>query len=197
MLAICERSQREMEAGLLARCRAGERDALAQVFARYERPVFRYAYAMLGHRDDALDVQQETFLRAFARLPDFRGECSLLTWLLAICANLCRSHLRTKIIQRERQEDFETVRDTLVSGDSRTDPQQQAEHSEQAAILRRALQGLPPAQRELIILHEYEDISIADISLILHCAPVTVRVKLYRARRRLQERVAALYETGR
>ena len=197
MLAICERSQQEMEAGLLARCRVGERDALAQIFARYERPVFRYAYAMLGHRDDALDVQQETFLRAFAGLPDFRAECSLQTWLLAICANLCRSHLRTKIIQRERQEDFESVRDTLISGDSRTDPQQQAEQSEQAAILRRALQGLPPPQRELIILHEYEDISIADISVILHCAPVTVRVKLYRARRRLQERVAALYETGR
>ena len=89
MLALRKLEITEMAAEtLLTRCRVGDRDAFAQVVAAYERSIFRYAYAMLGHREDALDVQQETFIRAYQALGAFRGDSSLLTWLLKICANL-------------------------------------------------------------------------------------------------------------
>ena len=200
MLASCktgikqtETGARNTEAQLLARCRAGDRDAFAQIVAAQERAVFRYACYMLGHREDALDIQQETFVRAYQAVGKFRGDCSLHTWLLKICANLCRTHLKRRARNESRFDEAEP--DALAGGEA-DDPYRIAARSQEIEILRAALRSLPPAQRELIILREYEELSCKEIGVILSCATVTARVKLYRARKRLQERVEALWQSG-
>src|SRR5579862_8291756 len=85
----------------IARCRAGDVDAFGWIYARHGQQVYRYAYRMLSHREDAHDVRQETFVRAYQGIASFRGECSLQTWLLKICANLCRNVLRSRTLRRE------------------------------------------------------------------------------------------------
>ena len=182
------------ETNLLIRCRDGDQDAFAQMTTIYERPIFRYAFYMLGHWEDALDIQQETFVRAYQSIGAFRGDCSLNTWLLKICANLCRTHLRRRQAQGAvslSHEDEENL-----EGRETGDPYRLMAQAQDLEILRVALRSLPPAQRELIILREYEELSCEEIGVILGCATVTARVKLFRARKRLQERAEALWQAG-
>ena len=87
----------ELEPGdpLIARCRVGDREAFGVLHTQYETPIFRFAYRMLGHREDAGDALQETFLRAWRAFPLFRGDCTVQSWLYRICSNVCRSHIRS------------------------------------------------------------------------------------------------------
>src|SRR5438309_354898 len=96
MIATHEVAVNQTEDSVLARCRAGDLDAYGQVYAEHERHVFRYAYHLLRHSEDADDVKQETFMRAFQAISGFRSECSLRTWLLRICANLCRERMKAR-----------------------------------------------------------------------------------------------------
>src|SRR5438045_2006827 len=84
------------EAQLLARCRTGDLEAFGQIYALYEGQIFRHAFYLVGHQEDADDIKQDTFLRAHRALPSFRSESSLLTWLLKICSNLCYDRLRRR-----------------------------------------------------------------------------------------------------
>jgi RNA polymerase sigma-70 factor, ECF subfamily len=179
---------------LITRCRAGDREAFALVYAQYERLVLHYAYRMLGHSEDARDVCQETFVRAFQSMPNFRGESSLQTWLLKICLNLCRNRNRSR--GRETPLENRDVERAFRGEAAYTDPHTVAEQRQQVEVMQSALSSLPPAQRELIILREYEELSCEEIAGILDCAVVTVRVKLFRARARLRERVHRLLASG-
>ena len=196
MLALrkMEMTEQAAETRLLTRCRAGDQDAFAQIVALHERAIFRYAYYMLGHREDALDMQQETFVRAYRSIGRFRGDASLNTWLLKICANLCRDHLKRR--QAQGFQNFSDAEPDDFAASESGDPHRAAVHAQEVALLRVALRSLPPAQRELIILREYEERTCEEIAAILGCATVTARVKLFRARKRLQERVASLWQAG-
>src|ERR1041385_3070379 len=96
MIAIEERRVQHSEAQLAERCRQGDLDAFGQVYMLYEGSVYRYAYYLLGHSEDAADVKQETFIKAYQAIGSFRGDSSLLTWLIRICVNLCRDRLRSR-----------------------------------------------------------------------------------------------------
>src|SRR5205807_4760918 len=105
MLATQEAFVHKPEDTVVARCRAGDLDAFGQVYAEHERHVFRYAYHLLGSREDADDVKQETFLRAFRAIAGFRADCSMRTWLLRICGNLCRDRIKSR--ERHPEELFD------------------------------------------------------------------------------------------
>src|SRR5690349_17299729 len=95
-MTLQQRTQATAEQELIARCRAGDLDAFGLIYARHETSVFRYAYHLLGHHDDADDIKQETFLRAYRAIGTFRGDASMHTWLLKICGNLCRDRVRQR-----------------------------------------------------------------------------------------------------
>jgi RNA polymerase sigma-70 factor (ECF subfamily) len=178
---------------LVARCRAGDLDAFAQVYAQYERQVYRYAYHLLGHREDADDIKQETFVRAYQAIGGFRSESSLQTWLLKICGNLCRDRIkswdRRKVLYDSRLES-----NGVIGGSETEDPLHIVERSQMTELIFRALRGMPPAQREIIVLHEIEDLSYEEIAGVLGCSRTSVKLRLFRARRCLKERVAALLQ---
>src|SRR5579872_6452574 len=145
LLARYESTVQIREDQLVARCRAGDVEAFGQVYAQYERQVFRYAYHLVGHREDADDIKQETFLRAYQALPHFKGECSMLCWLLRICGNLCRDRLKSRRRHTESLADPQTTQD-LWPGDARAqaDPHTLLEQRQARETLRRALAAMPP-----------------------------------------------------
>jgi RNA polymerase sigma-70 factor (ECF subfamily) len=168
-------------------------DAFAQIYAQYERQVFRYAYHLLGHRDDADDIKQETFLKAYQAIGSFRSEASLQTWLLKICGNLCRD--RMKSWDRRKVTYDSTLREeTLGVSDESGDPALIAERSEITDTIFRALRAMPEAQRVILTLHEIEDLDYEEISGILGCSRTSVKLRIFRARRALKERVSALLQ---
>jgi len=182
---------RVVEDQLVTRCRAGDLDAFSQVYDQYERQVFRYAYHILGHRDDADDIKQETFVKAYQAIGSFRSESSLQTWLLKICGNLCRDKIKSW--DRRKVTYDSTLRDDVLgSTDEEDSPQALAERKEMTAIIHKALRGMPTAQREIIVLHEIQDLSYEEIAEVLGCSRTSIKLRLFRARRSLKERVASL-----
>ncbi len=192
MLAAHEATLHRPEDRLLARCRAGDLEAFRQIYEEHERHVFRYAYHVLGHADDADDVKQETFLRAYRALASFRSDCSLRTWLLRICANLCRDRIKSRERRPEVLYDPVTTPEWLGDHSRSVDPQAVAERTEMASILRKALGGMPADQREIIVLRDVEQMSYEEIAEVLGCSRPSVKLRLFRARRRLKERVESL-----
>jgi RNA polymerase sigma-70 factor, ECF subfamily len=179
---------------LVARCRRGDLDAFGQVYAQYERPVFRYAYHLLGNAEDADDVKQETFLKAYRAMASFKGDSRLLTWLLVICGNLCRDQVKRRSRQREVLYDPRDVPvDTYSSSD---DPDEKIEKEERSRIVMGALRGMPADQREIIVLREIEELDYAEIAKVLGCSLASVKLKLFRARRRFKERVEFMLQAG-
>ena len=192
MLATQEISAHRPEDGLVARCRTGDLDAFGQVYAEHERHVFRYAYHLLGHRDDADDVKQETFLRAYRAMHSFRSDCALRTWLLRICANLCRDRLKTRDRRKEVLYDPQMAPEPMFDDSTAVDPYKVLEQAETNLLLRTALRGMPVDQRDIIVLRDMEDLSYEEIADIIGCSRASVKLRLFRARRRLKERVESL-----
>ena len=184
---------------LIARCRAGDRDALGCVYSCYSPLVFRCAYSMLGHYEDARDASQETFVRAFQALNRFQGQCSLRTWLLRICANLCHDRRRRRRRSVEISLDSypgETLALDCSARSGSGDPHADAERNETAAAVWAALSELPDTHREIIYLRDIEELEVEEVMEILGCSRVNVNVKLFRARRRLRENVMQRLEAG-
>lgn len=180
-----------MEDQLAARCRAGDLEAFSEVYALYERQVFRYAYHLLGHREDADDIKQETFVRAYQAIGKFRSDSSLQTWLFKICGNLCRDRLKSwekRKIHYDAGLRSEEWRDDGYG----SDPHALVERAESTQIVLCALRGMPAPQREIIILHHIEELSYQEIGIILGCSAVSAKLRVFRARRSLKERVEAL-----
>ena len=194
MLATYEATVFEPEDRLLNRCRAGDLDAFSEVYAQYERQVFRYAYHLLGHADDADDVKQETFLRAYRAISKFRSDCSLKTWLLRICTNLCRDRIKSKSRHKEVLYDPHDVPADLFWDTDAIDPHEVAERSQMVAVVRSALKGMPEDQRNIIMLREVEDLSYEEIAEVIGCSRASVKLRLFRARQRLRERVDCLMQ---
>jgi RNA polymerase sigma-70 factor (ECF subfamily) len=178
------------EDDLIARWQAGDIEAFGRIYAEYNDPIFRHAYYLLGSVDDAQDVQQETFVRAFRAAPSFRGDCSLRTWLFRVCTNLCRDTLR----RRRDNVSLDCAAPELAHSGPSIDPAVQAEQEESVALLRSALAEMSAADRELIVLRDLEGLGTREVAAIIGCAPASVPVKLFRARSRLKERVRRLID---
>jgi RNA polymerase sigma-70 factor, ECF subfamily len=176
---------------LVSRCRAGDLDAFAQVYDRYERQVFRYAYHILGNRDDADDIKQETFVKAYQAIRSFRSESSLQTWLLKICGNLCRDKIKSWD-RRKVTYDSTMREDEMGVSNPDESPQAIVERKELENTIARALKGMPAPQREIIVLHEIEGLSYEEIAAVLGCTRTSIKLRLHRARKSLKERVASL-----
>ena len=179
------------EERLVARCKTGDLDAFAHVYSLYEQRVFRYAYHLLGHRDDADDIKQETFLKAYQAIARFRGEASLQTWLLKICGNLCRDRIKSWD-RRKVNYDSGMQSENWHDDGHYSDPHAVVERAQTSEMVMCALRGMPAPQREVIVLHELEELSYAEIGAILGCSTVSAKLRVFRARRMLRDRVQAI-----
>jgi RNA polymerase sigma-70 factor (ECF subfamily) len=179
---------------LVEASRRGDRQAFRVLFDRYHRRVHAVATGMLRNREDALDVAQETFIKAYRSLGSFKGDSSFYTWLYRITVNLCidarrrearHARLAAPAEPGAGDRDPPDVRDESPG----VDPFEQAKTRELGAEVQSALSELTAEHRAVILLREVDGLSYDEISQIMQCAKGTVMSRLHYARRRLQARL--------
>jgi RNA polymerase sigma-70 factor (ECF subfamily) len=172
---------------------AGETHLYHDLIRPYERSVFFMALSMMKNEADAEDVAQETFLKAFRKLSDFRAEAKFSTWLISIALNEARGRLRrTAIVRMESLE--QSVEEGSVSPallrDWREVPSEALERAEVRDLLQRAIGKLPDAFREVFLLRDVEGLDGAATAAALGISVANVKVRLHRARTLLQKSIA-------
>lgn len=166
----------------------GDSAAFEQIILRYETRVMTIAARLLGTRDDARDVAQEVFLRAFKYLHRVDLRRPMEPWLIRITVNVCRDAARSR---RRRRDTFVAVeRPETVDGSA--DTHAGLVRKEERVILRRALDELPEKERLAIVLRDIEGISTAEVASILGSSETTVRSQVSRGRLRLKAAVERL-----
>ena len=170
---------------------AGDTDSFNQLVVRWERPIFALAYRVLGREEDARDVCQETFLRAFRALKGFKGQSKFSSWLYRIALNLCRDWIR-----RERRIPVVTPLAADMEPASPNGPVETAEElvvrRDLGRVITRAMTALSEDQRTTIVLKEYHGLTFQEIAELQGCPLSTVKTRLYQGlsvlRRQLQRR---------
>jgi RNA polymerase sigma-70 factor, ECF subfamily len=172
------------EAELVARCRAGERAAHDDFYLRFRRQVAANLYRVLGDHHELDDLVQDVFVIAFRGLGSFRGDARLSTWLYRICINVALGRIRS----RSRRPPPTAVADVEAVADIRTadppeTPQRALERAQDRARVYRALGRLAPKKRIVLFLHEIEGHDLKAIAYLVDSNAVTVRTRLFYARR--------------
>lgn len=180
------------ETDLIARCRADERGAHDELYHRFRRQVAGNLYRVLGDRTDLDDLVQEVFVIAFRGLERFRGDARLSTWLYRICVNVALGRIRT----RKRRPNAIGVADLdAASADPSLierpeQPDRSLERQQDHARVYRALETLAPKKRVVLYLHEIEGLDLKEIAYLVDSNPVTVRTRLFYARREFYKFIA-------
>jgi len=165
---------------LVARSRGGDVDSFNQLIVRWERPIYALAYRVIGREEEARDVCQEAFLRAFRALPGFKGQAKFSSWLYRITLNLCRDWIRrqrrTPVAQMP--EDVDAVEFASETGPAETIEDLVARR-ELGEVVAAAMALLPEEQRTAIILKEYHGMTFQEIADLQGCPLSTVKTRLY------------------
>lgn len=190
--SVSGRMELDSDVALVKRAREGDYNAFEQLFERHRALVYRFAYQMTSRRDDAEDVVQEAFVRAYQNLHRYRDEAKFTTWLLRIVTNLCTDQARMS--QRrtalEQQEAMGAL-DWMTIGEQ-YDPVQNLEEDRRKVALRKALNALPAHHRSVIVLRDIEEREYPEIASILSCTVGGAKLRVLRARRALRDRIAPL-----
>lgn len=182
----------DSDRGLLERIHAGDEDAFLLLYERHRRPVFRFAYRMVGAVPVAEDVVQECFLVILTHPMRFDpARASLRTFLCAIARNLSLKQLR----KRGQETLTDEVPEPAEAAAADAGPLRQLMEGERSTAVQDAVGALPPLQREVIVLFEYEGHSLAEIAEIVAADTGTVKARLHRARERLRRQLAPLLAT--
>ncbi|HJQ74922.1 MAG TPA: sigma-70 family RNA polymerase sigma factor [Gaiellaceae bacterium] len=180
---------------LVQRAQQGDREAFRTLVERYQRKIAALALGMLRNREDALDIVQETFTKAYQSLDRFKGDSAFYTWVYRIAYNLCVDQQRrtTKQPQLSLDDDSGTTGAVPVVDGPRPDqPFERARDAEIARRVQTAIRELTPDHRAVILLRELEGLSYEEISHVLDCPKGTVMSRLHYARRQLQARLRGL-----
>ncbi|HET6199044.1 MAG: sigma-70 family RNA polymerase sigma factor [Candidatus Acidiferrales bacterium] len=186
--------QKADEQVLVRQAQAGNRPAFEELVRRYDRDVLRLALNLLRGSEDARDVYQEVFLRAYRNLSRFRFECSFYTWIYRIATNVCLDHLRRKNTRREDQapESADTdgaspdFFDQQTEHRSAANPERHFLGQELGRHITAALGGLSPRERMVFELKHYEGLKLRVIGDMLGTSEETVKNSLFRATRKLR-----------
>jgi len=173
---------------LVEACRAGETSAFDVLVGRWEDKIRGAAWRVLGSEEEARDVAQEAFLKAYRGLDAFKHEARFSSWLYQIALNLCRDRLRRRRTRASVSlEELEEAGPVLV--EPRPGAHELAIQSDLATIVRRAVEALAEEQREVVILKEYEGLTFLEIAQALDVPVSTVKTRLYRGLGQLRVRL--------
>ena len=178
----------EEELRLIRLVLAGETEAFEALVLAHEKNVYNLALRMTGDPQDAEDMAQEAFLKAYRSLGDFRGESRFSVWLYRVVSNVCLDFLRRRSrrpsvsLTEEDDEGEELQRDVP---DERFSPEALLERKLTREAVRAGLRELPEEQRQILLLREIEGLSYEEIGEILDLEPGTVKSRIFRARKRL------------
>jgi RNA polymerase sigma-70 factor (ECF subfamily) len=186
---------------LVAKSMSGDADSFNQLVLRWERPIYALAYRVIGRDEDARDVVQETFLRAFRALPGFKGQAKFSSWLYRIALNLCRDWIR----RRKRTPVVDTPEGVdIIELAAEQGPVESIEdlvaRREMSRVVAEGMQQLPEEQRTAIVLKEYHGLTFQEIAELQGCPLSTVKTRLYQGlsvlRRHLEREGMTRTSTG-
>jgi RNA polymerase sigma-70 factor (ECF subfamily) len=164
---------REEEREAVEACQRGEREAFDRLVERFQRDIYRLCYRYVNNHEDANDVAQEVFLKAYRAIRRFRGDSSFSTWLYRIAVNTCLN------FRSARKPETEELPEALA--DPRVGVVASLEHAEQARRVRDAIRRLPEKQRATLILKVYHDLTHEEVARILGSTVGTVKANLFHA----------------
>jgi len=176
---------------------SGDKEAFRELVERYQRRVLAVVMGMLHDREAALEVTQETFIKAFRSIGRFKGDASFYTWIYRIAVNLAIDHQRREwrrpVAESTRNSGSDGATEDLLDriGDEnpRGDPFEATKDAELRARVREAIDELTPDHKAVILLRELEGLSYEEISRVMQCSKGTVMSRLHYARKKLQARL--------
>ena len=195
MAATALRHIAPSETELIQLCIARDPNALRGVTMANNQRLFRAAWSILKDRSEAEDVVQTAYLKAFAGMADFAGRSSLSTWLTRIVINEALGRVRSARRRRARFDPtsvllMDEYRDKMMRGSMAAPPDSALAREQLRALLERAIAELPDPFRSVFVLREIEALTVEETAEVLGLAPNTVKTRLHRARRKLQEALA-------
>jgi RNA polymerase sigma-70 factor (ECF subfamily) len=191
-VALLKEAQSLPDAGLVEECRGGDVSAFDELVRRYKDRVYNVVYRYIGHREDALDITQEVFVRAYQGIGSYEGRAQVYTWLYSIAANLARNRLRDRSRKgRVRGVSLDALAESTPGWASQAvseqTPRDLAEHRELEEALDACLETLPDSYRLVFVLRTFDGLNYADIAASAGCPAGTVKSRLNQARKRLQD----------
>lgn len=195
MMQTVMRRPTESDEQLMARFQAGDSSAMEELFGRFQKPLFNFFYRMVGRRETAEDLVQETFIKLCRFGNSFRGsDAKFTTWLYSVAGNQCRDHLRhsarrpeTPMAEFEQEESENSLDEIPASNESLVEDQ--IVRSEIQETIKSAINSLPEKERKAVMLREYQGLEYREIAEVLGCPIGSVKVLIFRARQRLRERL--------
>ena len=178
---------------LIKRASKGDESAFSELVTQTQTSVYRYLYAMVKNREDALDLSQETYLKLWRTLGGYRGDCSPTTWILHIAKNTAIDHLRKAgktgdvLPLSSTDKDGAELSFDISDTDANADPAQAFERKQTHLAVREAILSLTEEQRDVIVLREFEELSYEEIAARLGLEIGTVKSRLSRARQAIKE----------
>jgi len=189
------------ELPLVQAARQGDLEAFSQLVKRYDRNIFRIAQHITHNEEDAQDVVQDAFLKAYQNLEQFQGNSKFYTWLVRIAVNEALMKLRRRRTDKtvSIDEDVETEEGSMPRevADWGPNPEQLYRQSELSDILKKTIQGLPPGFRTVFVLRDVEELSTEETAEMLGLSIPAVKSRLLRARLQLRERLAKYFKSKR
>jgi len=187
------------EKTLARQAQQGDKPAFEELIRRYDQAVLRLATHLTGSHQDAQDIYQEAFLRAYRNLGNFRFDCSFYTWMYRIVTNLCLDHLRknrfrNREVTTELTTDAEerSVLDRVPDHRASASPERVALSRELQKLVNRALNKLSPKERMVFELKHYHGMRLQTVATILHTTENTIKSTLFRATQKLRADLAEL-----
>jgi RNA polymerase sigma-70 factor (ECF subfamily) len=187
-------SGRDDDLSLVAACRAGDREAFGELVRRYQDRLYPTALRLTGRSEDALDLLQEAFLRAYRKLAQFHGHSSFYTWLYRLMVNLALSNRRRRRLANGRPYEATSNLDLAADPDL-SDPAAPLERAERDRQVQLALNALAPDHRAVLVMKDLDGMRYEEIAGTLGVPVGTVRSRLHRARGELRDRLRGLMET--
>jgi RNA polymerase sigma-70 factor (ECF subfamily) len=186
------------EAEQIEKARGGDARAFGDLIGKYERKIFRLAQHITQNREDAEDVLQETFLKAYEHLAQFQGNSKFYTWIVRIAVNQALMKLRKRKSDKtvSMDEGIDTGEDVVVREIAAwdEDPEQRYSREELNEILTAAVDSLAPAYRTVFVLRDVEDLSTEETAEALELSIPAVKSRLLRARLQLREKLTKFFK---
>ncbi len=187
---------REQENAVVRSILDGDVNAYELLVKEYEKSVYNLALRMVGNSEDAADMSQEAFIKAYNSLTSFRGDSKFSVWLYRIVSNVCldfiRSRKRKQTMSLSTEDDDGDSVEMDIADDTQS-PERLMEKQLTRDAVRRALPSMPPIQREILLLREIQGLSYDEIAEVLNLEAGTVKSRIFRARKKLS---AFLIEDG-
>lgn len=174
-------------AELVTAAKAGDKAAFTELVEVTKADMYTLAYRLTGNAEDAQDVVQDAYIRAYRSLKRFRGEAKFTSWMYRITANCAKDHLVKG--SRNRHDDID---DVTEAADDRPGPEARLGAVDERRVLNDALQSLPPEMRAVVVLRDVYDLPHEAIAAELGISEGAAKVRLHRARRKLRERLFPL-----